>query len=167
MPQHTGRADPDQLGVALRTAAVFGFWVFLAACGDDGPSGAEAAPTTVLIAVSESGVRPAIGETEASGVFAIVRYVLANGADKDVVVSQDDITLVIPGGSAVNRSERGTKAWAESPGGYALTDTVLLKPGGMPRPWVSVFDVPEADADSPWTLRYRNEPPVDVPAPSR
>ena len=79
---------------------------------------------------------PAIGGTEASGVFLVVRYVLANGSDGDVRVSQDDFKLVAPDGTALSRSEPGMNAWEESPGGYELTDTVLLKPGGAPRSWV-------------------------------
>ena len=152
-------------GLHIRAAVLVAVAAWTAACGGGGePSGAEMEPT-VLIAVSESSVSPAIGDTEASGVFAVVRYVLANGSDEDVVVSRDDLTLVIPDGAALNRSEPGTDAWGEAPGGYELTKTVLLKPGGMPRPWVSVFDVPEGHAAGPWTLRYKDELPVDVPAP--
>ena len=157
----------DKLGTSLRTAVVFGVWVCLAACGGGDEPASKTAPATVLIAVSESMVAPAIGETEASGVFAVVRYVLANGSDEDISVSQGDLVLVMPDGAALDRSERGTKAWGEAPGGYELTDTVLLKPGGMPRPWVSVFDVPESNAAGPWTLRYKNEAPANVPAPSQ
>lgn len=95
-----------------------------------------------------------------------MRYLLANGAEEEVEVSRDDFTIVMPDGTAVSHSEPGTAAWGEAPGGYELTETVLLKPGGMPRPWVSVFDIPEHDAAGPWSFRYRNEPPVGVPAPS-
>ena len=156
-----------RLGPSLRAAAFFGAWVCLAACGGGAETASKAAPTTVLIAVSESKVARAIGETEASGVFVVVRYVLANGADENIVVSQGDFALVMPDGAALERSKPGTDAWGDSLGGYALTETVLLKPGGMPRPWVSVFDAPEAHAAGHWTLRYRDEPAVDVPAPSQ
>ncbi len=140
--------------------------LWLAACGGEDSGDPSVQPVTVVIAVSESRIAPAIGGTEATGVFLVVRYVLANGADEDVRVSQDDFTLVGPDGTALARSEAGMDAWEESPGGYELTDTVLLKPGGAPRSWVSVFDVPERDAPGPWSLRYRDEPPVMVPAPS-
>ena len=138
------------------------------ACGDgDGSGSASAAPATVVIAVSEFRIRQAIGETQPSGAFfAEVRYVLANGSDEEIVASQDDFTMVTQDGMALHRSKPGTAAWRESPGGYALTDTVLLKPGGMPRPWVSIFDVPEGDAAGSWALRYKNEPPVEMPLPS-
>ena len=138
------------------------------ACGDgDGSGSASAAPATVVIAVSEFRIRQAIGETQPSGVFfAEVRYVLANGSDEEIVASQDDFTMVTPDGTRLRRSEPGMAAWKESPGGYALTDTVLLKPGGMPRSWVSVFDVPKGSGDGSWTFRYKNEPPVEMPLPS-
>ena len=137
------------------------------ACGDgDGSGSASAAPATVVIAVSEFRIRQAIGETLPSGVFVVVRYVLANGADDEVRASQDDFTLVMSDGTVVSRSEPGTDAWEESLGGYEMTETVLLKPGGMPRPWVSIFDVPEGDAAGSWALRYKNEPPVEMPLPS-
>ena len=157
----------DKVGVVLRATALLGVPLWLAACGGGDESGASETATTVLIAVSESKVAPAIGETEASGVFMVVRYVLANGADENIVVSQGDFALVMPDGAALERSKPGTDAWGDSLGGYALTETVLLKPGGMPRPWVSVFDAPEAHAAGHWTLRYRDEPAVDVPAPSQ
>ena len=156
----------DKVGVVLRATALLGVPLWLAACGGGDESGASETATTVLIAVSESRVAPAIGETEPPGVFVVVRYVLANGVDEDIVVSQDDFYLVVPNGTALARSEPGTSAWEGAPGGYELTETVLLKPGGMPRPWVSVFDVPAADAGGPWTLRYRDESAVGVPAPS-
>ena len=156
-----------KLGAGLRAAAVLSIATWWAACGGGGEPASKTAPPTVLIAVSESSVSPAIGETEASGVFAVVRYVLANGSDEDVVVSQGDLRLVMPDGAAVDRSEPGTDAWGEAPGGYELTETVLLKPGGMPRPWVSVFDVPDHHDAGPWNLRYKDEPPVEVPAPSQ
>ena len=156
----------DNLGIALRAVALLVVPLWLAACGGGDESGASETATTVLIAVSESSVAPAIGETEPSGVFVIVRYVLANGAEEDIVVSQGDFALVMPDGAGVDLSEPGMDAWEGAPGGYELTDTVLLKPGGMPRPWVSVFDVPGSDASGPWTLRYKDEPPVGVPPPS-
>ena len=139
--------------------------LWLAACGGGDSGDPSPQPATVVIAVSESRIAPAIGGTEASGVFLVVRYVLANGADEDVRVSQDDFTLVAPDGTALARSKPGMDAWEESPGGYELTDTVLLKPGAAPRSWVSVFDVPRGDAAGPWSLRYRSESPVGVPAP--
>ena len=156
-----------KLGSGLRAAVVLSIATCWAACGAGDEPASKTPLTTVLIAVSESSVTPTIGETEALGVFAVVRYVLANGSEEDVVVSQGDFVLVMPDGAAADRSERGTEAWGKSPGGYELTETVLLKPGGMPRPWVSVFDLPEAHAAGPWTLRYKNELPVDVPAPSQ
>ncbi len=104
-----------------------------------------------------------MGSIEPYGVFMVVRYVLANGSDEDIVVSQDDFTLVAADGTALDRSGRGTVAWGKSPGGYELTETVLLKPGGMPRSWVSVFDVPREYEGGAWSLRYKGEPPVNVP----
>ena len=104
-----------------------------------------------------------MGSTEPSGVFMVVRYVLANGSDEEIVVSQDDFTLVAPDGTTLDRSSPGTVAWGKSPGGYELTETVLLKPGGMPRSWVSVFEVPREDETGAWSLRYKDEPPVNVP----
>ena len=104
-----------------------------------------------------------MGSTEPTGVFMIVRYVLANGSDEDIVVSQDDFTLVAADGTALDRSGPGTVGWGKSPGGYELTETVLLKPGGMPRSWVSVFDVPSEEVARAWSLRYKEEPPVSVP----
>ncbi len=156
----------DKLGVAIRATPLLGVSLWLAACGGGDESGASEAATTVLIAVSESRVAPGFGETEPSGVFVVVRYVLANGADEDIVASQDDFTLVMPDGAALGRSEPGTDAWGRAPGGYELTETVLLKPGGAPRPWVSVFDVPQGHAAGPWTFRHKDEPAVGVPAPS-
>ena len=155
------------LGASLRAAAFLAIGLWSVACeGGDESGGSATQPTTVVIAVSDSRIAPAIGETEPSGVFVVVRYVLANGSDEDIRVSQDDFTMVTQDGTALHRSKPGTAAWRESPGGYALTDTVLLKPGRMPRSWVSVFDVPEGDAAGFWALRYKNEPPVEVPAPS-
>ena len=140
---------------------------WLAACGEGGdPDRASTAPATVVIAVSELRMWQSIGETRPSGVFAMVRYMLASGSDEDIVVSQDDFTLVTPEGTALNRSKPGAVAWGESPGGYELTDTVLLKPGGMPRSWVSVFDIPQGEEASAWAFQYRNEPPVKMPPPS-
>lgn len=156
----------DKLGVALRACALLGVSLWLAACGDSDESGASETATTVVIAVSDSRIAPTLAETKPVGVFVVVRYVLANGADEDIVASQDDFTLVMPDGAAVRRSEPGTDAWGKAPGGYELTETALLKPGGAPRPWVSVFDVPEGHAAGPWTLRYKDEPSVSVPAPS-
>ena len=139
---------------------------WLVACGGGDSGSAPAAPATVVIAVSEFRMRQAIGETQPSGVFVEVRYVLANGSDEDIVVSQDDFTMVTPDGVALHRSKPGAAAWGESPEGYELTDTVLLKPGGMPRSWVSVFDVPKGAEDGGWTFRYKNESPIKMPAPS-
>lgn len=156
----------DKLGVALRACALLGVSLWLAACGDSDESGASETATTVLIAVSESRATPGIGGTEPSGVFLVVRYMLANGADEDIVASQDDFYLVLSNGTVLARSEPGTSAWERDPGGYELTENVLLKPGGMPRPWVSVFAVPQVHAGGPWTLRYKDEPSVSVPAPS-
>ena len=152
---------------SLRDAAAFVMVLWLAACGGDEESGGPATqPATVVIAVSESRIAPTIGGTEASGVFVVVRYVLANGSDEEMRVSQDDFTMVTSDGTALPRSKPGMDAWEESPEGYELTETVLLKPGGMPRSWVSVFDVPRGDAAGPWSLRYKGEPPVGAPAPS-
>ena len=139
----------------------------LAACGGGEEAGGPATqPATVVIAVSESRIAPAIGGTEASGVFVVVRYVLANGSDEEMRVSHEDFTMVTPDGTALRRSKPGMDAWEGSPGGYELTETVLLKPGGMPRSWVSVFDVPRGNAVGPWSLRYKGEPSVGAPAPS-
>ena len=155
-------------GLLPRAALLVAMAAWLAACGGKGESGGPSTqPTSVVIAVSDSRRAPTLGEAEPLGVFVVVRYVLANGADEDIVVSQGDFTLNAPEGAAIGRSETGTDAWGRSPGGYELTETVLLKPGRMPRSWVSVFDVPESDDSGPWTLRYKNEPPVDVPAPSQ
>ncbi len=139
------------------------FAPLLAACGDEDSGSASTPPATVVIAVSESRTEQAMGSTEPSGVFIIVRYVLANGSDEDIVASQDDFTLVAPDGTVVDRSKPGTVAWGKSPGGYELTETVLLKPGGMPRSWVSVFDVPRGTEGGAWALQYKDELPVNVP----
>lgn len=156
----------DKLRVALRATALLGVSLWLAACGGGDESGASEAATTVVIAVSDSRTAQTLAGTEPVGVFVMVRYVLANGADEDIVASQGDFMLVLPDGAAQGRSEPGTDAWGKAPGGYELTETVLLKPGGAPRPWVSVFDVPEGHAAGPWTFRYRDEPAVDVPPPT-
>lgn len=149
----------------LYAGAVFTV-TWLAACGEGDTGSARTAPATVVIAVSESRTAPALGETKPSGIFVVVRYVLANGADEDIVVSQDDFTLVAKDGTVLQLSVTGTAAWGRSPGGYELTETVLLKPGGMPRSWVSVFEVPRGEETGVWTFQYKNEPPVSVPAPS-
>ena len=155
------------LGASLRAAAFLAIGLWSVACeGGDESGGSATQPTTVVIAVSDSRIAPAIGETEPSGVFVVVRYVLANGLDEDMRVSQDDFSLVMSDGTVAPRSEPGAEAWEESPRGYDMTETVLLKPGRMPRSWVSVFDVPEGDAAGSWALRYKNEPPVEVPVPS-
>ena len=148
---------------ALLLACAGLFAPLLAACGGDDSGRASTPPATVVIAVSESRTEQAMGSTEPTGVFMVVRYVLANGSDEDIVVSQDDFTLVAPDGTALDCSRPGTIAWGKSPGGYELTETVLLKPGGMPRSWVSVFDVPREDEAGAWSLRYKDEPPVNVP----
>ena len=155
------------LRASLRGAAFLAIAAWSVACeAGDESDGSETQPTTVVIAVSDSRMAPVIGETEPSGVFVVVRYVLANGSDEDIRVSQDDFSLVMSDGTVVPRSEPGAEAWEESPRGYDMTETVLLKPGRMPRSWVSVFDVPERDASGPWALRFKNEPAVEVPAPS-
>ena len=141
--------------------------LWLPACGGGGASSNPSTPpATVLIAVSEFKIKPAIGDTQPSGVFVEVHYVLANGSDEDIRVSQGDLTMVMPDGAVLRYSKPGIDAWAKSPWGYELTDTILLKPGGMPRPWVSIFDAPQGGAVDRWTFRYKNELPVDVPAPS-
>ena len=156
----------ERFGALSCAVAVF-MAPWLVACGGaDGSGSASAAPATVVIAVSEFRMRQAIGETQPSGVFVEVRYVLANGSDEDIVVSQADFTVVTPDGTTLRRSKPGTTAWGESLGGYRLTNTVLLKPGGMPRSWVSVFDVPQDAQAGSWTFRYKNEPPVEMPLPS-
>ena len=109
--------------VALRAAAALGMALWLAACGGGDSGDPSPQPATVVIAVSESRIVPAIGGTEASGVFLVVRYVLANGADEDVRVSQDDFTLVAPDGTALARSK---PAW--TPGRSRRAATSLRIP---------------------------------------
>ncbi len=138
----------------------------VACSGGPDPPPASPQPATVVIAVSGARLLPHIGGTEPEGVFVEVRYVLANGSGEDIRVSQDDFSMTTPDGATLRSSESGLAAWAKSPGGYELTETALLRPGGAPRPWVSIFDAPADGADGPWSFRFRDEPPVEVPGPS-
>ena len=96
----------------------------LAACGGEDSGSASTPSATVVIAVSESRIEQAMGSTEPSGVFMVVRYVLANGSDEDIVVSQDDFTLVAP-----DRYGPGPlQLLAPSPGGSRPAATSSRRP---------------------------------------
>ena len=147
------------LGV-LAAAGVF----LLAACGSDDVV-TETAPSSPSIRVeaTELRFRDEIAGTEPAGVFVELHYLLASESDTEVLFSQADLQLESASGRSYPHSPAGLAAWMRESPGYNLTESVRLSRGSHPRPWVTVFDVPESERGSAFAVRFQQGSAVAVP----
>lgn len=146
------------------SAVLVSVGVLLAGCGSD-DAVTETAPTTPSITVeaTELRFRDEIAGAAPAGVYLELHYLLASDSDSEVLFAQDDLQLESASGGSYPHSPTGLAAWMRESPGYNLTEVVRLSRGSHPRPWVTVFDLPESERGNAFAVRFQQESAVAVP----